>query len=61
METSFAVSQGIWRVEQDSGSKEVYLIKYGEMIAHWTGEKIYSFEELYDILIKESYERRGEK
>ena len=60
METSYAVAQGIWRVEQNSVSKEVYLVKYGEMIDHWTGDKIYSFEELYEILLKESYERRAE-
>lgn len=61
MERSFAVSQGIWRVEQDCDSLEVFLIKYGNMIDHWKGEKIYTFEELHDILIKESYKRRQEK
>lgn len=61
MEQSYAVSSGIWRVEQYAGSKEVVLLKYGEMIDHWTGEKIYSFDELHEILLRKSYERRGEK
>ena len=60
MEKSIAVSQGIWRIEQDVASLEVYLLRYGDPIDHWTGEKIYSFDELHDMLIKESYIRRND-
>lgn len=58
MEKSLAVHQGIWRVEQDISTLHVWLLKYGEVIDEWDGEKIYSFDELYDILLKESYKRR---
>lgn len=60
MEQSFAVSSKIWKVKQDSASLEVFLMKYGEVIEHWQGEKIYSFDELHEILLKKSYERRGD-
>lgn len=41
-------------------SLEVYLLRYGDPIDHWKGWKIYSFDELHDMLIKESYTRRND-
>lgn len=55
------VQQGIWRLEQDSGTLVMRLLRYGHVIAEWTGAKEYSWEELYEMLLQESYERRGEK
>ena len=60
MEKTLAVSQGIWRVEQDVSTLHVWLLRYGDPIDEWDGDKRYSFEELHDILLKESYKRRKE-
>lgn len=58
MEKTLAVSQGIWRVEQDVSTLHVWFLKYGEVIDEWDGDKRYSFDDLHDILLKESYKRR---
>ena len=56
----FAAMSGIWKVEQNSETLEMRLYKYGHEIERWQGEKEYSFEELHEILMKKTYERRGE-
>lgn len=55
------VKQGIWELEQDNESMVVRLLKYGQVIDEWVGDRVYKWEELYDLLLKKSYERRSEK
>lgn len=55
------VEQGIWKLEQDNESMVVRLLKYGQVIDEWVGDRVYKWEELYDLLLKKSYERRSEK
>lgn len=55
------VEQGIWKLEQDNESMVVRLLKYGQVIDEWVSDRVYKWEELYDLLLKKSYERRSEK
>lgn len=60
MESRFGVAQGIWKVIQNGTTLEMELLQYGHVIETWQGEKLYSFEELNEIMLQKSYERRGE-
>ena len=51
---------GIWSIKQDSESLIVRLLQYGREVDAWQGEKRYTFEELHDLLVRKSYERRDE-
>lgn len=51
---------GIWSIKQDSESLIVRLLQYGREVDAWEGEKRYTFEELHDLLVRKSYERRDE-
>lgn len=61
MENSYAVSSGVWKIEQDTKTLGIVLLKYGAEVEKWKGERLYTWEELHDILLRESYKRRGEK
>ena len=52
---------GIWSIKQDSESLKIRLLQYGKEVESWAGERIYTFEELHDLLVRKSYAMRGEK
>lgn len=56
----FGSESGIWGLKQDSESLMISLTMYGRTVETWKGEKLYSFEELHDMLVQKSYERREE-
>lgn len=51
---------GIWGIKQDSESLMVRLLLYGKEVDSWKAERRYTFEELHDLLVRKSYERREE-
>lgn len=51
---------GIWGITQDSKSLVVRLLKYGKEVDSWEADRRYTFEELHDLLVRKSYERREE-
>ena len=55
-----AVQQGIWKLEQNSDTKEMSLYKYGGIVEKWQEESLLSWEQMYEVLLRESYKRRGE-
>ena len=55
-----AVQQGIWKLEQNSETKVLSLYKYGELVDQSEEERLLTWEEMYEILLHESYEKRGE-
>ena len=61
MENSFAVSAGIWKIEQNTDTMEIVLFKYGHEVGRWEEEQLLSWTQLHDMLLRESYLRRGEK
>lgn len=56
----YSVQEGIWKVTQNPATLEMSISKYGEVVDVWQGEKNYSFSELEEILVRKSYELRGE-
>lgn len=58
MET-IAVKVGMWMIEQNSETFEVSLKKYGAVIENWTGDRLYSFNELHDMLANKTKEIGG--
>lgn len=56
-----AVSSGVWRIEQNTETKEVILFKWESEVDRWQEDKLLTWEELYDQLLKRSYDLRGEK
>lgn len=56
----FGSESGIWGLKQDSESLMISLTMYGRIVETWKGEKLYTFEELHDMLVQKSYERREE-
>ena len=61
MENKFAVSAGVWKLEQDSSTLELTLFKFGREVQKWQENRIFTWQELYFRLLHESFERRGEK
>ena len=61
MEKAYGVSAGIWKLMQDGSTLEMTLLQYGHVVSRWQGERLYTFEELQDIMLGKSYEMRGEK
>ena len=57
----FGAEAGIWKVIQDAETLKMSLLKYGKVVETWDAEKMYSFDELMQILETTSAERRGEK
>ena len=51
---------GIWGITQDSESLIVKLLQYGKEVDSWEAERRYTFEELHDLLVRKSDERREE-
>lgn len=56
-----AVEQGIWKLEQDSATLEMTLFRYGHPRDKWQENKLLSWEEMHDTLLRVSYQLRGEK
>lgn len=55
----FGAEEGVWKVTQDSETRALRLEKYGHVVDEWQGERMYSFDELHEILIQKSYEKRS--
>lgn len=60
MET-VGVEAGVWKVVQDSRTRGMSLQKYGHTVATWPADRLYTFDELYEILVTKSNEMRGEQ
>ena len=56
-----AVSSGVWRIEQNTETKEVVLFKWETEKKRWPEDRLLTWEELYEELLRESYEMRGEQ
>lgn len=52
----FSAKAGIWELTQEEDLR-LHLKKYGEEVDNWQGPKAYSFDELFELLAKTSYER----
>lgn len=62
MENKFAVSAGkVWRIEQNAQTFEIVLYKYNNAVGRWPSERLLTWEELYNMLLRKSYEKRGEE
>ena len=53
----YAVREGRWLIRQDGGTMMMSLYLDDVLVDEWEGEKIYSFEELHEMLMIRSYER----
>lgn len=53
----YGVRLGRWLVRQDGGTMMMSLYLDDVLVEEWQGEKLYSFEELREILTVRSYER----
>lgn len=57
----YAVKEGAWEIKQNRDTLEMTFWRYDVMLEEWTGEKMYSHEELYEVLVRKARERRGGK
>ena len=55
----YAVKAGVWELAQNEDTKRVSLLKYGRVVEEWDADRLYKHEELYDMLIVKTRERRG--
>lgn len=53
----YGVRLGRWLIRQDGGTMMMSLYLDDVLVEEWQGEKLYSFEELREILTVRSYER----
>ena len=53
----YAVREGRWLIRQDGGTMLMSLYLDDVLVDEWEGEKIYSFEELHEMLMIRSYEK----
>lgn len=53
----YGVRAGRWLIHQDGVTLHMALYLDDRIVEEWEGEKIYSFEELHEILMVRSYEK----
>ena len=61
MEAEYAVEVGAWKITQNADTYLVSIFKYGHEKKSWDGEKRYTHDELYEMLVSNIYDMRGEK
>lgn len=49
------VSIGVWKLMQNTDTKEVVLTKYGHTVKNWKLDKLLKEDEMQNMLLRESY------